>query len=521
MIPIVRQNTAPDNPNVVWIDTKEMKIKIFSSNGWTPIGGLSDEDKAILDNLKKEVDNLLNLDESDAIDNLKEIKEFLEGFKDDESLKEFIKGYYNKEEVDELIESHLYKEPDTNGYEYVDMGEAGIWAKYPIGVTEWNEEALDKIKYFEWGGIEGYTASQVGVDKQFSWSDYKFSGEDASQDNPQLTKYCSNPSYGKLDNLRVLLPEDDACVQNMGGSWRMPTKEEFQTLYNLCNNERVTDYNGVSGLNGWLFKLKTDESKQLFFPFSGYSGNGLVQRIGDVGYFSSSSLYQWPNGCYALYFGSNNVYPNNSIGRCSGCPIIGFMPSLPNEGEKYLRKSEASETYYTKEEVNDKISNIDLSDIESKLEGVTKAADDSEVIKRIGCNNREIFPIENGTVYMNGGSGIICSADGSNSISISADTDYLATKEDVNRKANDGEVIKALRLGDDEEFVVPNEGLIKLHQGDGIIITRNPWYSSDSISIAVDEELFNELKAAISEIKALKEELTALKSNLVKYKDVQ
>ena len=29
---------------------------------------------------------------------------------------------------------------DANGYDYVDMGEAGIWAKYPIGISEWTSE---------------------------------------------------------------------------------------------------------------------------------------------------------------------------------------------------------------------------------------------------------------------------------------------------------------------------------------------------------------------------------------------
>lgn len=34
-----------------------------------------------------------------------------------------------------------------NGHEYVDMGEAGIWAKYPIGVTNW-KTAFKDVKYF-------------------------------------------------------------------------------------------------------------------------------------------------------------------------------------------------------------------------------------------------------------------------------------------------------------------------------------------------------------------------------------
>lgn len=273
---------------------------------------------------------------------------------------------YTKEETNQQIENALCEDP-ANGYEYIDMGEAGIWAKYPIGVTEWNEEALDKVKYFEWGGIEGYTKSQVGVEKQFSnnFTDYRFSGEGATgYENPQLTKYCYDASYGKngfTDKLTVLLPEDDACVQNMGGNWRMPTTEEYENLYDLCYNNYVTNYNDIIGLNGRLFKLKTDKSKQLFFPIFGISGQ--VQGIDQTGSFWSSSLNDFrPSFGQEAYFGSDDDNPSSNKFRCFGCPIVGFISSLPNKEEKYLSKKEASETYATKEELDDiNIPEVDLS----------------------------------------------------------------------------------------------------------------------------------------------------------------
>ena len=224
----------------------------------------------------------------------------------------------------ESITNHCGCCDPYNGYEYVDMGEAGIWAKYPIGVSEWNSDSLNQIKYFAWGETEGYTASQVGVDKIFDWSDYKW-GDVYNH----MTKYCSNSQYGKdgfTDDLTVLLPEDDACTVNMGGNWRMPTKEEFQTLYNLCNNKWVTDYNGVDGLNGRLFTLKTDESKQLFFPASGNCGGGSVYNVGSDGRFYSSSLYvSKPCNGFYLYFNSVNGNPDNGVYRCYGYPVVGIL----------------------------------------------------------------------------------------------------------------------------------------------------------------------------------------------------
>lgn len=263
--------------------------------------------------------------------------------------------YVSKEE----LESELY-EISANGYEFVDMGEAGIWAKYPIGVTKWDSNWVDKIKYFAWGETEGYTKSQVGVDKQFTWDDYKWC---EGSDNT-LTKYCSNSKNGKdefTDNLTVLLPEDDACTVNMCGSWRMPTINEFQKLNSLCNNEWVTNYNGVDGLNGRLFKLKTDESKQLFFPASGYCSTGSVYNVRVNGMFWSSSLYV-SNPCrgFLLSFHSSSVNASNYGSRYYGYPIIGFLGSIP--AEKYLPKSEAKKTYATKEEIDSLVDKTRVSE---------------------------------------------------------------------------------------------------------------------------------------------------------------
>ena len=237
----------------------------------------------------------------------------------------------------------LYKTLDrcdccNPNYETVDMGDAGIWSKYPIGVSEWNDESLDDILYFTWGGIEGHKASEVkdgsvvfdgDLDRFCGTPGYIYKGYNGTE--YAATRYCSNTSFGKdgfTDNLTVLLPEDDACDVNMGSSWRMPTTEEFQTLYNLCNIEWVTNYNGVSGLNGRLFKLKTDESKQLFFPASGICDSSSVNYVGSNGYFWSSSL-KVSSPCYGirLYFSSGYVFPDDSNLRYFGYPVVGILNS--------------------------------------------------------------------------------------------------------------------------------------------------------------------------------------------------
>lgn len=244
-------------------------------------------------------------------------------------------------------------ELDINGYKYVDMGEAGIWAKYPIGVTEWNYNSLNQIRYFQWGDTEGYTKGQISTNKKkFEWSDYKYCQGTADT----LTKYCVDSQYGDngfTDNLTILNPEDDAAHVNMGGDWRMPTADEFQKLIDLCDTEVVSNYNGAPGLNGRIFKLKSNQAKQIFIPYAGYYGGGKFYNVGEYSQFASSSLYtkntMTAKCCSSLFASSSTVTcnnPNRYVGEC----VLGFL-GYEDPG-KYLTKKEASETYVTKDDLN-------------------------------------------------------------------------------------------------------------------------------------------------------------------------
>lgn len=260
--------------------------------------------------------------------------------------------YATKEYVD-----NKFLSDEVNGYEYVDMGEAGVWAKYPIGVTEWTSDWYLQMKYFAWGDAEGYIAEEITSLHKFNWNDYKYCDGAINR----LTKYCNNSSKGLngfTDELTILEPEDDAAHVNMAGAWRMPTADEFQKLKDLCDSEFVLDYSGVPSLNGWVFTSKTDETRQVFIPCAGNNYNGAMNEdMGDVGYFWTSPLHTsdaLQGKCVYLSAGGFNAQSNTY--RMYGCPVIGFMPSLP---EKYLTKKEAKETYQpkgdyiTKEELDD------------------------------------------------------------------------------------------------------------------------------------------------------------------------
>ena len=173
-------------------------------------------------------------------------------------------------------------------YGYVDLGLSVKWAKCNVGA----EKETDAGLYFAWAETTGYTASQVGTDKEFSWSDYKY--ENGGSD---LTK------YNQSDSKTVLESTDDAATQIMGGDWRMPTKGEFQEL--LDNTDKLwTTINGVSGYKFTSIK-EGYQNNSIFIPAAGYCYDGSVYNVGDDGGVCSSSLYTSdPLSAWGLGFNS-------------------------------------------------------------------------------------------------------------------------------------------------------------------------------------------------------------------------
>lgn len=195
--------------------------------------------------------------------------------------------------------------------EYVEIG--GIkWATMNIGAKSITDYGL----YFQWGDTQGYTADQVGSGegkKYFGWADYKFN---PSGDGLTFTKY--NSTDGKM----VLDASDDAARANWGGSWRMPTTDEYVALSGAVTTEWVTNYQG-SGVNGRLMTDKTDSSKTLFFPAAGSFADGGPFAVGSYGYYWSSSLFISASVQCAssLFLFSSNVDWQYISNRHYGFPI--------------------------------------------------------------------------------------------------------------------------------------------------------------------------------------------------------
>ena len=195
----------------------------------------------------------------------------------------------------------------VGGHAYIDLGlPSGIlWATCNIGANA-PEEYGD---YFAWG--------ETQPKDYYDWSTYLYANGTSDQD-PQLTKYCSNANYGYngfTDNLTTLLPEDDAATANWGSGWRMPTEEEIRELY---NNTTMT-WTQQNGVNGRLFTATNGNN--LFLPFAGYHSNDELNYAGNLGYCWSSSLYSdSPYGAWSVYFISDYYFVGYS-NRLYGFPV--------------------------------------------------------------------------------------------------------------------------------------------------------------------------------------------------------
>lgn len=304
-----------------------------------------------------------------------------------QKVKQDIAGTIKK--IEEVVEEIGYLDP--NGYDYVNMGSAGLWATCNVGASKPEDIGL----YFAWGETTGYKDA-ADKEGEFTWNSYKLCNGSSST----MTKYCTSSSYGIVDNKTILELEDDAAYINMGGSWRMPTEEEFQKLYNAC----TTTWTTQNGVIGRLFKLKTDSSKQLFFPAAGYAGS-FMNFVGSYGYYWSSSLYtHYNHEALFLCFDNSHIGPLSSKYRYIGCSVRGILAPKPS---KYHSKDEFSTDWKVLNSAN-VITITNWEHIQSIIiDGVNYYPNTTDVVTtKTGDLSYTLIP-ENGYEYRNGNTGII------------------------------------------------------------------------------------------------------------------
>ena len=191
-------------------------------------------------------------------------------------------------------------------YQYVDLGlpSGTLWATTNIGANS-PEEFGD---FIAWGELSPKPM------QNYTWEFYKYC--EGSQST--LTKYCSDSSLGFngfTDDKTELLPEDDAANYNWDENWQMPSKEQFEELFN--SDYTTTSWTEVNGVTGKKITSNfNDES--IFLPATGiYNGS----YVGTQGAYWSRSLFTGNNtGAYYLNFSWNSYYMGGRV-RSNGVAV--------------------------------------------------------------------------------------------------------------------------------------------------------------------------------------------------------
>lgn len=191
----------------------------------------------------------------------------------------------------------------TNGHEYVDLGlpSGTLWATCNVGA----ETPEDYGNYYAWG--------ETTPKELYDWKNYKYGR--LIHESYELNKYCTDSCYGFngfVDNLTILLPNDDAATVNWGEDWRMPTREEWEELFQNTTYIITT----MNGVDGCLFTATDGNS--LFLPAAGYWWGGEFNGAGIGVYWSSSVNIEFPNRAWGYHINPDSSHVCGSSDRNRG-----------------------------------------------------------------------------------------------------------------------------------------------------------------------------------------------------------
>lgn len=159
----------------------------------------------------------------------------------------------------------------------IDLGLSVKWGTRNLGADK-PEEPGD---FFAWGEVEPHYISlnpltwKEGMEAGYDWTNYSMC--DGTLHG--FTKYfhpdydgqgwCHWAGEGEPDRKMALDPEDDAAHVILGGSWRMPTREEVEELVATKNNENYKwEYKNLNGHEGMIVTYLVN-GNHIFLPYTG------------------------------------------------------------------------------------------------------------------------------------------------------------------------------------------------------------------------------------------------------------
>lgn len=197
----------------------------------------------------------------------------------DPDLASFLKGYYksvHKVNVGETNPQPSTTNPINIQNDSVDLGlSSGIlWATCNIGASSPSEIG----EYFAWGEKETKDA--------YGWETYELCHG----------SYNSIFKYTEDDRKSILEPQDDVANSELGGEWRIPTKEDMEELVEECEWK----WSNQNGRLGW--KVIGPNNNYIFLPASGAASSYKIAGVGELGRYWTSTRGEDIYSAYNLRF---------------------------------------------------------------------------------------------------------------------------------------------------------------------------------------------------------------------------
>ena len=300
------------------------KVARFYDSSWSPKWFIKDEDKSLY-----WYRNAANRGYVPAMEKLAQMYEKGKGVAKDveEAKRLYKKALIAKNEVVAIVmEGRSRNKVKKNEERKRERKGVQLWSGGPY----WAETNIGAEKpwecgyYFWWGDTIGYkrvndcwVKSDAAADSAVST--FSFRATTYNKSNMELKK------EGLVTDELVLAMAYDAANVHWGGSWRMPTKQEFEDLKDRCEWKWMTR----EGVNGYCIRGKgAYASFSIFLPATGYGWFDYFSDYSSKGYYWSSESKLYDDESYRLTFDSDNLPSVFYTFRDSGYsirPVQGFI----------------------------------------------------------------------------------------------------------------------------------------------------------------------------------------------------
>lgn len=203
----------------------------------------------------------------------------------------------------------------------VDLGLSVKWATCNLGASKPD----DYGGLFQWAGTENVRSTSDDL----YWNNCPYHIDSSDNYSKGWTKYVPSSYYWGTsyikDNVTTLDLEDDVAHVKLGGSWRIPTNEEWVELVKNCTWTWEYDYDGT-GTNGFLVVSNKPgfTNRHIFLSAAGYRTRDKRYNVNFTGVYWSSTLdtNTSPSYAYSISFDDPKIYSENcSYARYYGASV--------------------------------------------------------------------------------------------------------------------------------------------------------------------------------------------------------